>query len=98
MEAFGDQFLARATLTHNQDGAIEFGGAPGLLDSVKEGQRLADELGVSFHGQIMVKIATYWQDILEPAGITPENPAFHELARLLQSRRAKPLNEGLQFR
>ncbi|GLV29025.1 hypothetical protein TomTYG75_15460 [Sphingobium sp. TomTYG75] len=62
MEAFGDQFLARATLANNQDRAIEFGGASCLLDCVKERQRLADELAVSFHDHIMVKITTYWQD------------------------------------
>src|SRR3546814_7709669 len=56
-----DLFLARPALPDDQHRPVEFGGAPGLLDRIQKGQRLADELGIFLHAQLMVKFPTFRQ-------------------------------------
>lgn len=63
VEALRDQFLAGPALPDDQDRPVEFGGSSGLLDRVQKGQRLADELGIFLHAQLMVKFPTFRQEL-----------------------------------
>ena len=58
VNALGDQFLACAALADNQRRPIERGGATSQLDSVKEGARLANKLGIIFHCYYMAYFTT----------------------------------------
>ena len=61
VQAFGDELLAGASLTNDEDGPVERRSPARTLDGVEKGRGLADQVGVALHCQSLVQFPTSWQ-------------------------------------
>ena len=61
VKTLGDELLASASLTDDEDGPVERRSPARTLDGVEKGRGLADEVGVALHSQSLVQFPTSWQ-------------------------------------